>query len=200
MVMPQREEASLWIDGDRIRTDPVPDADLIVDGGWVLPGLVDVHTHPGTRNPVTCSTAMCCVATSSITAMLGCWVHDDPDLPRVRSAGPWLATPGKFFPGYGRDVSEAQLVAAAVEEARASLGWCKVIGDWKHDEPAVPLELLRAVTEAVHAIGGKVAVHGQTAEGSRNAILAGADSLEHGMHLDPALLEVGPFSRRPGLV
>ncbi|WP_084317072.1 amidohydrolase family protein [Actinospica robiniae] len=57
------------------------------------------------------------------------------------------------------------------------------------DDPAVPLHLLRSVTEAVHAIGGKVAVHCQTAEGSRNAVLAGADSLEHGMHLDPALLD-----------
>lgn len=32
-------------------------------------------------------------------------------------------------------------------------------------------------------------MHCQTAEGTRNAVLAGADSLEHGMHLDPALLD-----------
>ncbi|WP_405680563.1 hypothetical protein [Streptomyces sp. NBC_01238] len=57
------------------------------------------------------------------------------------------------------------------------------------DEPAVPLALLTSVVEAVHAAGGKVAVHCQTAEGTRNAVLAGADSLEHGMHLDPALLD-----------
>ncbi|MGW9599678.1 amidohydrolase family protein [Streptomyces albidoflavus] len=42
----------------------------------------------------------------------------------------------------------------------------------------------------MHAAGGRVAVHCQTAEGSRNAVLAGADSLEHGMHLDPALLHL----------
>ncbi|MCR0988773.1 amidohydrolase family protein [Streptomyces albidoflavus] len=42
----------------------------------------------------------------------------------------------------------------------------------------------------MHAAGGRVAVHCQTAEGSRNAVLAGADSLEHGMHLDPAPLDL----------
>lgn len=34
-----------------------------------------------------------------------------------------------------------------------------------------------------------MAVHCRTAEGTRNAVLAGADSLEHGMHPDPALLD-----------
>jgi hypothetical protein len=59
-------------------------------------------------------------------------------------------------------VTEEELVAAAVEEAQASGGWCKVIGDWTHDQPAVPLDVLSSVTEAVQAIGGKVAVHAQT--------------------------------------
>lgn len=81
------------------------------------------------------------------------------------------------------------MVRAAVQEATASGGWCKVIGDWAWDQPALPLERLTAVTEAVHAIGGRVAVHAQTAEGCLNAVLAGVDSLEHGQHLDPALLD-----------
>ncbi|KUJ38156.1 hypothetical protein ACZ90_69515 [Streptomyces albus subsp. albus] len=33
-------------------------------------------------------------------------------------------------------------------------------------------------------------MHCQTGEGSRNAVLAGADSLEHGMHFDPDLLDL----------
>jgi Amidohydrolase family len=37
--------------------------------------------------------------------------------------------------------------------------------------------------------GGRVAVHCQTAQGYANAVAAGADSLEHGMHLDPGLLD-----------
>jgi imidazolonepropionase-like amidohydrolase len=115
-------------------------------------------------------------------------VHDDIDLPRLVPGGQWLATPGKFFPGYGRDITEPDLVAAAVEEARASSGWCKIIGDWLPGVPPVRLDVLSDAVAAVHAIGGRVAVHSQTAEGSRNAVLAGADSLEHGMYLDHELL------------
>ncbi|MCX4744097.1 amidohydrolase family protein [Kitasatospora sp. NBC_01287] len=209
VVLPEREERSFWIDGDRLRTDPVPGAETVVDGGWLLPGLVDVHTHPGTerRDPTERGTdlfsdevlrrhltdhrdaGVLLVRTPGTAARIPDWVEHDPELPRVRSAGRWLATPGRFFPGFGRDVSEADLVRSAVEEAQASSGWCKVIGDWKYDQPAVPLELLVAVVEAVHAVGGRVAVHCQTAEGCRNAVLAGADSLEHGMHLDPGLLD-----------
>lgn len=203
IVLPKREERSFWIDGDRLREEPVAHADLVVDGGWLLPGLVDVHTHPGTEEIGTPlddevlrkhlidhrDAGVLLVRTPGSAGRIPKWVDEDPRLPRVRSAGPWLATPGRFFPGHGRDVTEAELVAAAVEEATASSGWCKVIGDWDPNNPPVPLEILTAVVRAVHAVGGKVAVHCQTADGCRNAVQAGADSLEHGMHLDPGLAD-----------
>lgn len=85
------------------------------------------------------------------------WVDDDPDLPRVRSAGRWLATPGRFVPGFGRDVTEAELVSAAVDEAVSSSGWCKVVADWEFGEPALSLDLMTKVVSAVHAVGGRVA-------------------------------------------
>ncbi|MFJ7947839.1 amidohydrolase family protein [Streptomyces sp. NPDC096354] len=204
VVLPEREERSFWIDGDRLRSEPVPGADLVVDGRWLLPGLVDVHTHPGTEDldaPFSDDVlrrhlsdhrdaGVLLVRTPGSAAPIPGWVDEDPDMPRVRSAGRWLATPGRFFPGVGRDVSEAGLVHAAVEEAKASSGWCKVVADWKYDEPPLPREILAAVVRAVHAVGGRVAAHCQTADGSRNAVEAGVDSLEHGMHLDPALIDL----------
>ncbi len=42
--------------------------------------------------------------------------------------------------------------------------------------------------EAVHAVGGRVAVHSQQAAGGAAAVAAGVESLEHGMCLDPGLL------------
>lgn len=203
IVLPEREERSFWTDGDRLRTEPVPGARLVVDGGWLLPGLVDVHTHPGTEDPGTPfddktlrrhltdhrDAGVLAVRTPGSAARIPGWVEEDPELPRVRSAGRWLATPGRFLPGFGRDVSEADLVRAAVEEARASSGWCKVIADWRYDEPPLSVEVLRAVVRAVHAAGGRVAAHCQTTDGSRNAVLAGVDSLEHGMHLHPGLID-----------
>jgi imidazolonepropionase-like amidohydrolase len=203
IVLPEREERSFWIDGDRLRTDPVPGAELVVDGGWLLPGLVDAHAHPGSEGPPDGldedllrkhlaqhrDEGVLLVRTPGTAARMPAWVDDAAELPRVRSAGRWLATPGRFFPGYGRDVSEAELAAAAVEETLASSRWCKVIGDWKPSGGAVPLDRLTEVVQAVHAVGGRVAVHCQTAEGCHNAVLAGADTLEHGMHLDHGLLD-----------
>jgi imidazolonepropionase-like amidohydrolase len=44
--------------------------------------------------------------------------------------------------------------------------------------------------EAVHAVGGRVAVHSQQAAGGAAAVKARVDSLEHGMCLDPGLLSL----------
>ena len=235
IVLPEREERSLWIDGGVFREGPAACADTVVDGGWLVPGLVNVHTHPGAEQPGDpfdesllrqhladhATAGVLLIRTPGSAARIPDWAHDSDGLPRVRSAGPWLATPGRFFPGWGRHVTEADLAAAAVQEAAAAQaaaaltrgpaaatpagapsagtpppaaappaeGWCKVIGDWAWDEPPVPLTVLREVTSAVHAIGGKVSVHAQTAAGCAHAVAAGVDSLEHGMHLDPGLLD-----------
>jgi imidazolonepropionase-like amidohydrolase len=240
-VLPEREERSLWIDGGVLREDPVADAETVADGGWLLPGLVDVHTHPGADKPGDpfdesvlrtdladhAAAGVLLIRAPGSAARIPGWAHHADGLPRVRSAGPWLATPGRFFAGWGRHVTEAELADAAAEEAAAArkaisdpeaaaqavrepatglgtgqaaapapgpgpapaAGWCKIIGDWAWDEPPVPLAILRNVTSAVHAIGGKVSVHGQTAAGCAHAVAAGVDSLEHGMHLDPGLLD-----------
>jgi imidazolonepropionase-like amidohydrolase len=239
-LLPEREERSLWIDGGVLREDPVAGAETVADGGWLVPGLVDVHTHPGAVQPGDpfdesvlrtdlaehAAAGVLLVRAPGSAARIPGWAHDAEGLPRVRSAGPWLATPGRFFPSWGRHVTEAELAGAAAEEAAAAqeaafrpeaalpvggepgtglgtgpaaasgpgpalagtAGWCKIIGDWAWDEPPVPLAVLRDVTGAVHAIGGKVSVHCQTAAGCANAVAAGVDSLEHGMHLDPGLL------------
>lgn len=206
IALPERQERTFTVDGEFLRLDPSPSAELISDGGWILPGLVDVHTHPGTEKlPGTAEdfdedvlrrqlidhrdAGVLLVRTPGTAGRMPAWVDETPELPRVRSAGRWLATPNRFFPGYGRDIAEAELAQAAVEESTAAGGWCKIIGDWAPDAPPVPLDLLTEAVAAVHARGGKVAVHCQTADGCRNAVLAGADSLEHGMHLDPALLD-----------
>ena len=206
ITLPDRQEHTFSVDGDVLRLDPSPTAELLSDRGWILPGLVDVHTHPGTEKlPATAAdfdedvlrrqlidhrdAGVLLVRTPGTAQRIPGWVDGAADLPRVHSAGRWLATPGRFFADYGCDIAEAELAEAAVEEAAASTGWCKVIGDWSPESPPVPLDLLTEAVAAVHAIGGKVAVHCMTAEGCRNAVLAGADSLEHGMHLDPGLLD-----------
>jgi hypothetical protein len=45
-ALPDGEPVDLFADGDRWTDDPVPGAELSAEG-WLLPGLVDAHTHPG---------------------------------------------------------------------------------------------------------------------------------------------------------
>jgi imidazolonepropionase-like amidohydrolase len=133
-VLPGREQRSFWIEGGVLREDPVSDADTVADGGWLLPGLVDVHTHPGAERPGDpfdesvlhkhladhAAAGVLLVRTPGAAARIPGWAHDAEGLPRVRSAGPWLATPGRFFPDWGRHVTEAELAVAAVQEAAAA--------------------------------------------------------------------------------
>ena len=116
------------------------------------------------------------------------WFGADPELPRAFHAGPWIAQAGQFFDGWGQRFAPADVPAVAAAQAARS-GWAKLIGDWMPGEPTFPVDVLRAVVEAVHAVGGRVAVHSQQAEGGAAAVEAGVDSLEHGMGLDPALLD-----------
>ena len=47
VVLPDGEERDLWVVNGRVRTKLVPGAETIVDGGFLLPGMVDAHCHVG---------------------------------------------------------------------------------------------------------------------------------------------------------
>ncbi len=99
---------------------------------------------------------------------------------------------------YGPKNAEPEFVARGAEEAdgpglitavRRQIGagadWVKLYGDyrWRPGEPAHPtftLEEMKTAVEVAHSAGRKVAVHTATPEGMRRAILAGADTVEHG--------------------
>ncbi|GAA3830532.1 amidohydrolase family protein [Streptomyces coacervatus] len=195
-VLPERAVRDLWVLGDRITFDrPSRPADTVADGGFLLPGLVDVHTHPGSPSPDEPSFSAEAFAEqvaahrdAGITALrfpglLGevpAALREAPDAPRLITAGRWLAWAGLSRSAPFHTVTD-DLVALAVAEAKAHDGWCKLMGDWDFEAEPVPYDLLRAVTDAVHAAGGRVAAHCQSAQGVLNAARAGVDSIEHGM-------------------
>jgi imidazolonepropionase-like amidohydrolase len=77
------------------------------------------------------------------------------------------------------------LIRAVRRQIGAGADWVKLYGDyrWRPGEPSRPtftLDEMRLAVEAAHSAGRKVAVHAGTAEGMRRAILAGADTIEHG--------------------
>lgn len=198
--MPDDEPIDLYGDGDRWTSDPVAGAELVAEG-WLLPGLVDAHTHPGAEAPgkpldeavlradlrehVAAGVTM--IRAPGLAGDPPGWFGRDDDVPRAVHAGPWIAQHGQFFDGWGRRSDHAELPQLAAAQA-ARTGWAKVIADWRPGGAPVPASVLREVVAAVHAVGGRVAVHSQHAAGGAAAVEAAVDSLEHGMCLDPGLL------------
>jgi len=199
-ALPDAEPADLYAAGDRWTDDPVADAELVAEG-WLLPGLVDVHTHPGApargqpldevllredlRAHLAAGVTM--IRSPGLAGDPPAWFGQAGDVPRAVHAGPWIAQPGQFFDGWGRRADHAELPAVAAAQA-ARTGWAKIIADWLPGDEPVPAGVLMAVVEAVHAAGGRVAVHTQHAAGGAAAVVAGVDSIEHGMGLDLGLL------------
>jgi len=199
-ALPEGEPVDLYADGDRWTTDPVAGAELVAEG-WLLPGLVDAHTHPGAEAPGQPLDAevlredLRAHLASGVTFIRSPGLAGDPpewfgradDSPRAVHAGPWLAQAGQFFEGWGRRPGLDDLPAVAAEQA-ARTGWAKVVIDWRFGDDVIPASVLREAVVRVHAVGGRIAVHSQHPAGGAIAVEAGVDSVEHGMGLDPELL------------
>lgn len=113
-------------------------------------------------------------------------------VPRMQSAGRFLAPEGRYL-AFGQWAAPAELAAAAVAHIRAGARWAKVVADWpRYDRasagflhiPNYSEAALGAAVTAVHAAGGRVAVHCVGNEAAAIAIAAGVDSIEHGDYLD----------------
>ena len=199
-ALPEGDPVDLYADGDRWTTDPVARAQLVAEG-WLLPGLVDAHTHPGAESPGKpldetilredlrqhLAAGVTLIRAPGLPGEPPAWFGYDDESPRAVHAGAWIAQHGQFFDGWGRRPELDALPSVAAEQAARS-GWVKLIIDWGVDDDVVPVDVLRAVVEAVHAVGGRVAVHSQQAAGGTVAVQAEVDSLEHGMCLDFDLL------------
>ena len=200
VALPDGNSVELYADGDMWTTDPIANAELVGEG-WILPGLVDVHTHPGAIAPGDAldpqilrhdlhrhvESGVALIRSPGLAADPPSWFGIDADVPRAVHAGRWIAQPGQFFDGWARSAELDDLPGVAQQQAIRS-GWVKIIADWTLDDEPIPRDVLRAIVEAVHAVGGRVAVHSQHAEGGATAVAAGVDSIEHGMHLSTDLV------------
>ena len=177
-ALPDGEPVDLYADGDRWTIEPAAGAELVAEG-WLIPGLVDAHTHPGAEKPgqpldeallrddlhehVAAGVTM--IRSPGLAADPPAWFGRDSDVPRAVHAGPWIAQVGQFFDGWARRASHAELPALAAAQAQRT-GWAKLIGDWSVSDEPIPVDVLAAVVAAVHAVGGRVAVHAQHPGGS----------------------------------
>ena len=120
--------------------------------------------------------------------------------PRMLVATRGIAAVGNYHPfgispdleGFPTGVQFISGVEEARRAAREQLGQgadlLKVYADWS--APTLTPEELRVIVEEAHKARRKVAVHAVSSEAIRNALEAGADSIEHGHKADRATLEL----------
>ena len=233
------------VEGERIKAVgtasevAIPGGAEVVDlsGATVLPGLIDAHTHLGSRadrydeinkfKDTPNHSAFAAVLNARKTLESGFTTVRDvgsrpflaADLrdsieegflvgPRIVASGPGISITGghgdlnRFAPQVRvgmfpeehdfkiadgvdqvRHVVRAQVkYGVDVIKVNASGGVLS-----RGDSPGAPqysVEELKALVEEAHAAGRKVAAHAHGAQGIKNAVLAGVDSIEHGSLID----------------
>ena len=103
--------------------------------------------------------------------------------PRMFVAGQGLSAPrnGAVEADAFREQAEARLAAGS--------DWIKIFGSRGSYQSVdttqtVPFEAMKAVVDAAHAKDHRVAIHSYGPSGVKDAVRAGADSVEHGIDLD----------------
>lgn len=111
--------------------------------------------------------------------------------PRMFVSGAGLRDSAVRRPGVADPVAEAARLTRAVIEAGAD--WVKVYGstggaDNVTGDQTIGYEEMKAIVDTAHAMGRKVAIHSYGPAGARDAVRAGADTLEHATDMDEATI------------
>jgi imidazolonepropionase-like amidohydrolase len=117
--------------------------------------------------------------------------------PRIVAAGRMITMTGGHGWPIGREADGADEVRKAVrEQLKAGARAIKLMASGGVMTPGVDprspqlgLDELSAGVEEAHKAGVKTASHAQAAAGSRNAVFAGIDSIEHGIYLEDDVIE-----------
>jgi imidazolonepropionase-like amidohydrolase len=126
--------------------------------------------------------------------------------PRMKVVTRALVATGSYGPkGYAvewhvpQGAEEADGVDALIRAVRGQIGsgadWIKVYGDYRwgpkgEARPTYSEEELRLIVETARSSGRPVVVHASTAEGIRRAVMAGAETIEHGDEATPEVLKL----------
>lgn len=111
----------------------------------------------------------------------GCGLHitSDPFRPGVSQPDPCRAD------------GVAEVERAARQQLAAGADWVKMYGSTGSDQDVTGFETfsydeMKAATEVAHRAGKRIAIHSYGPEGARDAVKAGADSVEHAIDIDDA--------------
>ena len=206
VLLPAGEDTDLWVVDGRFTFEPVPGAETVFCGGWLVPGLVDAHCHVGLGPDGALSTVEGWREQALTDRDAGALLIRDcgspvdtreldshEDLPRLIRAGRHLAPPRRYIPGIALELEPSQLPAAAAAQARRSDGWVKLVGDWIDRAvgdltPAWPADAVTMAIAAAHEAGARVTAHTFGEDALPALINAGIDCIEHGTGLTEDLV------------
>ncbi len=179
-----------------------------------LPGLIDAHTHityiwdrtPGTRprgqRRLPAVTVFLAqenarkTLEAGVTTVRDLNAGNDMDFamreltrsgamigPRIIASGPGISARAGATP------DPAAMAAQVETRLNAGADWIKVFGsrggfDVVDGAQTVTADEMKAIVDAAHARGTKVAIHSYGPSGVADAVRAGADSVEHGADVD----------------
>ena len=163
-VLPDGEVRDLYVVDGRITLEPQAGAETVAEG-WIVPGLVDAHSHIGLEDhgPISDEESEAQAVQDRDSGALLIrdagsaadtrWIHDRADLPRLIRCGRHLARTKRYIRNYADEIEPGELADAAAREARAGDGWIKLVGDWISREegdlaPSFPAEAFAAAIEA----------------------------------------------------
>ena len=111
--------------------------------------------------------------------------------PRMFVSGPGIREAAYRRPGVADPVAEAVKLTKSIIDSGAD--WVKIYGstggaDDVTGTQTVTYDEMKAIIDTAHAAGRKVAVHSYGPDGARDAIRAGADTLEHATDMDDATI------------
>ncbi|MPQ97274.1 amidohydrolase family protein [Modestobacter sp. I12A-02628] len=207
VLLPAGEHRDVWVRHGRITFEPVPGAETVSRGGWLLPGLVDAHCHVGIARGGGPAEGLAQLReqalaerAAGVLALRDCGspvdtreLDEHPDLPRIVRAGRHIARHRRYLPGLAVEVEPDELVAGVRAQARAGDGWVKLVGDWIDREagdlgPLWTREVLTDAVAAAHAEGARVTAHTFGTDALPDLIDAGIDCIEHGTGLTEDLV------------
>jgi len=181
-----------------------------------IPGLIDAHTHltfywdpkPGTRpadqRRHVAVAVFLAQENARKTLQTGVTTVRDLNGPgygdlamRVLIAMGAMTGPRMFVSGPGLDANNSpgpeDAKRLAEERIRAGVDWVKVFAsrgsyDDLSEDQTLSFDVIKAAVDATRALGKRIAVHSTGASGARDAVRAGAHSIEHAVDIDDQTL------------
>lgn len=109
--------------------------------------------------------------------------------------GPKGFVPEWTVPQGGEETSGEDIIRVVRDQISRGADWIKLYGDYRWgphpgSHPTFSLEEMKMAVTTAHDAGVPVAVHTSTPEGMRRAILAGAETIEHGNDGTPEIFKL----------